>query len=54
MRANGFRRLPVVSGAGELVGVLTLDDAIDALSAQLASLATVTRRQPAEERRRRR
>lgn len=54
MRANGFRRLPVVSSFGELVGVLTLDDAIDALSAQLASLATITRRQPAEERRRRR
>jgi len=53
MRAHGIRRLPVVSSGGEPVGVLTLDDAIDALSANLASLATVMRRQPDEERKRR-
>ena len=54
MRAFGFRRMPVVSSTGELVGMVTLDDAIDALTAQLCSLTAVTRRQPAEERKRRR
>ena len=53
MRAFGYRRMPVVSGGGELVGVVTLDDAFDALTAQLCSLAAVTRRQPAAERKRR-
>src|SRR5512139_3290946 len=39
MRRMGVRRLPVVGQRGQLVGVLSLDDILDALAAQLSNLA---------------
>ncbi|MBV8301443.1 MAG: CBS domain-containing protein, partial [Candidatus Dormibacteraeota bacterium] len=35
MRRIGVRRVPVVGAAGEVVGVLSLDDVLDALAEQL-------------------
>lgn len=39
MRRIGVRRLPVTSGAGNLVGILSLDDIVDALAKQLQDVA---------------
>lgn len=39
MRRMGVRRLPVVGSRGQLVGVLSLDDVIDALAAEMANVA---------------
>lgn len=39
MRRIGVRRLPVVGDHGELVGVISLDDIIDALAGQLEDVA---------------
>jgi len=43
MRRAGVRRLPVLGHAGELAGVLSLDDVIDALAAEIASVASTIR-----------
>jgi CBS domain-containing protein len=43
MRAKGIRRLAVTRGSGMLVGIVSLDDLVDALAAELASLAGITR-----------
>ena len=39
MREHGVRRLPVLDAAGELVGVVTLDDLLALLGEELSSLA---------------
>lgn len=39
MRRVGVRRMPVVGSLGELVGVLSLDDVLDSLAAELRNLA---------------
>jgi CBS domain-containing protein len=39
MRRMGVRRLPVVDLAGHLVGVLSLDNVLDALAAELLDVA---------------
>lgn len=39
MRRIGVRRLPVVSRAGQLVGVLSLDDVIDVVARQMAAVS---------------
>ena len=41
MRAHGVRRLVVVNGAGGLCGILSIDDIVDGLSADLAAAAAV-------------
>lgn len=38
MRRKGVRRIPVVGGQGELVGVVALDDVLDILSQELGLL----------------
>jgi CBS domain-containing protein len=49
MRQLGIRRLPVVRQGGELVGVLALDDVIDALAAQLRDATGSIRKELASE-----
>jgi CBS domain-containing protein len=39
MRRIGVRRLPVVGHRGQLVGVLSLDDVVDALADELGAIA---------------
>ncbi|WP_063552895.1 CBS domain-containing protein [Burkholderia territorii] len=46
MRQHGVRRLPVVGGDGELVGIVSLDDLLRAAAALLDELRLVAARQP--------
>jgi CBS domain-containing protein len=39
MRRTAFRRLPVVGSAGQLIGVLSLDDVLDSLAGELLDVA---------------
>lgn len=39
MRRIGVRRLPVVGRGGQLIGVLSLDDVLEVLSAQMAAVS---------------
>jgi len=41
MRAHGVRRLVVTNGDGGLCGILSIDDVVDGLSADLAAAAAV-------------
>jgi len=41
MRAHGVRRLVVTTGDGEITGILSIDDIVDGLSADLAAAAAV-------------
>ena len=43
MRRIGVRRMPVTGSLGELIGVLSLDDVLDSLSADLQNLAGAVR-----------
>jgi predicted transcriptional regulator len=43
MRRKTIRRLPIVNEAGELVGILTLDDVLELLSEELLNLAKLVR-----------
>lgn len=43
MRRIGVRRVPVVGGSGHLVGVLSLDDIIDALASEFADISSSIR-----------
>ncbi len=43
MRSKGVRRLPVVSGNGGLVGILTLDDLLELLSEELSELVKLVK-----------
>ncbi len=53
MRRKTIRRLPVVDESGELVGILTLDDALQLLSEQLLDLAKLVRYEQKKEMRHR-
>jgi CBS domain-containing protein len=39
MRRIGVRRLPIVGGRGQLVGVMSLDDVLDSIAGELGDLA---------------
>jgi CBS domain-containing protein len=45
MRRIGVRRLPIVGRAGQLVGVLSLDDVLDALASELNDAAGSIRKE---------
>lgn len=45
MREGGFRRLPVVSEDGALVGLLTLDDLLMLLAEQMSKIGQLVRRE---------
>lgn len=45
MHERGIRRVPVVSSAGALVGIITFDDIVGVFSEQLAKLSAVVGRQ---------
>lgn len=49
MRSKAVRRLPVVDRVGALVGIVSLDDLLDFLAEELATLARVFARQEARE-----
>lgn len=53
MRRKTIRRLPIVDNAGELVGILTLDDVLEILSAELLDLAKLVRYEQKKETRHR-
>jgi CBS domain-containing protein len=43
MRRSGIRRLPVVNGHGEIVGVLSLDDLLEFVAREIDSLSGAVR-----------
>jgi CBS domain-containing protein len=49
MRYKGVRRLPVVGGDGQLVGIVTIDDLLEVLAEQLTELAKVVGREQSRE-----
>jgi predicted transcriptional regulator len=50
MHAHGVRRLPIVDGAGTLVGILTLDDVLRYLTAQQSELVALVAQEQQHER----
>jgi len=49
MSERGVRRAPVVDAEGSLVGIISIDDLLPRLSAELSALAELIRAQPAHE-----
>jgi len=50
MRTGGVRRVPVLGGRNELVGVLSIDDVLDVMASQLAAISGAIRGEQARER----
>jgi len=48
MRQRAVRRAPVVNAAGELVGIVTVDDLLGVVAEQLSALARLVERQTAK------
>lgn len=51
MRAHGVRRLPVTGQGGQLVGIVTLDDLLRLLAADLGGLLAIVSKEQDRERR---
>ena len=49
MRYKGVRRLPIIGGDGQLVGIVTIDDLLEVLAEQLTELARIVSREQAHE-----
>lgn len=49
MRSLGVRRMPVVNERGVLVGILTMDDAVELISEALSDMSQLVRREISEE-----
>ena len=49
MRANGIRRVPVLTHEGGLAGIVSVDDLLDLLAEELSELAKVAPREQARE-----
>jgi CBS domain-containing protein len=45
MRKNGVRRVPVVDKQGQLVGIVTVDDLVQLLGAELSELGKLISRE---------
>jgi len=45
MRKNGVRRVPVVDKQGQLVGIVTVDDLVQLLGAELSGLGKLISRE---------
>lgn len=54
MRDKGIRRMPVVNAAGDLIGIVTLDDLIELLAEELNELARLIRHEQEREMKERR
>ena len=50
MHEHGVRRLPIVDGAGALVGILTLDDVLQYLTGQQSELVALVAREQRRDR----
>jgi CBS domain-containing protein len=53
MHDRGVRRMPVISGAGVLVGIISIDDILPRFAAELSELAELTAHGRQRERKRR-
>ena len=53
MRDKGIRRMPVVEGNGNLIGIVSLDDLIELLAEELNELARLIRHEQEKERKER-
>jgi len=49
MRYKGVRRLPIVGKAGELIGIVSIDDLLEVLAEELSELAKIFAREQARE-----
>ena len=54
MRAHGVRRVPVIAGEGEVVGIVTLNDLLKALVGEVSALLDITTKGQVNERHSRR
>lgn len=49
MRMHGVRRMPVVNGTGQLVGIVSVDDLIRLLAEEMSELSKLIQHEQAEE-----
>lgn len=54
MRAKGVRRVTIVDGESRLIGIVTIDDLLEVLAAELTDIASIVSREQSHERQARR